>query len=72
MSRYLAAIPEDPVTQGPLLFNRDAAAYNIYSVGPDKKDDGGDLNSELLKAIKQGYGWRFIRGADLGARVVIR
>lgn len=70
--KYLAAVPEDPVTGGPLLFRQDAAAYTIYSAGPDKKDDGGDLNSELLKVIKQGFGLRFIRGADLGVRVVIR
>lgn len=69
---YLAAVPVDPVTGGPLLFKHDAAAYTIYSVGPDKNDDGGDLNSLLLKAIKQGYGGRVVRGADLGVRVVIR
>ena len=70
MPQYLAAVPQDPATGGPLLFKKDAAAYTIYSVGPDKKDDGGDLNSELLKVIKQGYGRRIIRGADLGVRVV--
>lgn len=70
--QYLAVVPADPVTGGPLLFKRDAAAYTIYSVGPDKKDDGGDLNSLLLKAIKQGFGGRVVRGADLGVRVVMR
>jgi len=70
--QYLAAVPQDPATGGPLLFKQDATAYTIYSVGPDKKDDGGDLNSALLKAIKQGYGGRAIRGADLGVRVVIK
>lgn len=70
--QYLAVVPADPVTGRPLLFKQDAAAYTIYSVGLDKKDDGGDLNSQLLKVIKQGYGGRIIRGADLGVRVVIR
>lgn len=70
--RYLPAVPEDPVTGQPLLFRQDAAAYAIYSVGIDKKDDGGDLNSDLLKVIKQGFGRRIIGGADLGVRVVVR
>lgn len=67
--QYLDAVPQDPVTGGSLLFKQDSGAYTIYSVGPDKKDDGGDLNSELLKVIKQGYGVRVVRGADLGIRV---
>ncbi len=69
---YLDSVPQDPVTGQPLLFKQDAAAYTIYSVGIDKKDDGGDLNSELLKGIKQGFGRRVIRGADLGVRVLVR
>jgi hypothetical protein len=71
--QYLAAVPQDPVTGQALLFKTDAGAYTIYSVGTDKKDNGGDLNSELLKVIQQGHGGgRAIRGADLGVRVVIR
>lgn len=69
---YMASVPLDPATGAPMLFKKDAAAHTIYSVGPDKRDDGGDLTSELLKAIKTGYGRRTIRGADIGVRVVIR
>jgi hypothetical protein len=69
---YLAAVPLDPVTGGPLLFKKAADAYTIYSAGPDRKDDGGDLTSELIKTIEQGYGRRTVRGADLGVRVLIR
>jgi hypothetical protein len=69
---FLTSVPQDPITGGPLLFKQDAGAYTIYSVGPDLKDDGGDLNSELLKVIKQGYGRRIVAGADIGVRVVVR
>lgn len=70
--QYLDAVPLDPVTGQALLFKKQAGAYSIYSVGTDKQDNGGDLNSELLQVIKQGHGRRIIRGADLGVRVVIR
>jgi len=70
LPQYIDAVPQDPVTGGPLRFKKAADAYVIYSVGPDKKDDGGDLTSELLKTIKQGYGPRVVRGADIGVRVL--
>jgi hypothetical protein len=70
--QYLEAVSQDPATGQALLFKKDAGSYTIYSVGPDKKDDGGDLNSDLLARIKRGHGPRTLRGADLGVRVVIR
>lgn len=70
--QYLDAVPQDPATGQALLFKKDAGAFTIYSVGVDKKDDGGDLNSELLKTIKQGHGRRVIRGTDIGVRVLDR
>ncbi|MDP2321206.1 MAG: hypothetical protein Q8O42_17920 [Acidobacteriota bacterium] len=70
--QYLDAVPQDPVTGQALLFKKEARSYTIYSVGTDKQDNGGDLNSELLQVIKQGHGRRTIRGADLGVRVVLR
>jgi hypothetical protein len=65
---YLAAVPPDPATGRPLLFKKAPDAYTIYSVGPDKKDDGG----ELLKTSEQGSVARRVSGADIGVRVLIR
>lgn len=70
--KYLDAVPQDPVTGRALLFKKDVGVYTIDSVGTDKQDNGGDLNSELLQVIRQGHGRRTIRGADLGVRVVLR
>ncbi|MFV2070079.1 MAG: hypothetical protein ACC645_24195, partial [Pirellulales bacterium] len=38
---YLPSIPQDPITGGPLLFKKNENGYRIYSVGLNKKDDGG-------------------------------
>ena len=43
---YFSDVPADPHSGRPLLFRPAAGAYTIYSVGPDQKDDGGDLTSE--------------------------
>ena len=67
--RYLASVPADPYSGGPLLFRSADGAYTIYSIGPDQKDDGGDLTSELERAVQRGWGRRVIAGADVGVRV---
>ncbi|MGH8638522.1 MAG: hypothetical protein ACREUZ_15400, partial [Burkholderiales bacterium] len=43
----------------------------MYSVGPNQRDDQGDLSSELERVQQQGRGRRSIRGADIGVRVLI-
>ena len=43
---YLAQIPNDPFSEGPLHYTPRNRGYTIYSVGPDRADDGG------LKAIR--------------------
>ena len=68
--QYLNDVPVDPFTGRPLLFRLSADAYTIYSVGPNQKDDGGDLTSELRGAVERGWGRRAIRGADVGIRVL--
>lgn len=67
---YLNGIPADPFTGGPLLFQATAGAYTIYSVGPNKNDDGGDLTSESRGVRTGDRGARIIRGADAGVRVL--
>ena len=68
---YLSDVPVDPFSGRPLLFRAGADAYTIYSVGPNRKDDGGDLTSELRGVVARGWGRRVIRGADVGVRVLI-
>lgn len=64
---YLAEVPVDALSGGHLLYMRDFDAYRIYSVGSNRKDDGGaDL-------IDRGSGSpRLVRGRDIGVRVLIR
>jgi hypothetical protein len=38
---YLDAVPEDPFTGGPLRYRKTTSGFVVYSVGPDKVDDGG-------------------------------
>lgn len=40
---YLTALPLDPFADAPLRFLRTDTTYVVYSVGPDGRDDGGDL-----------------------------
>jgi hypothetical protein len=39
--KYLAAVPEDPFSNGPLRYKRTEAGYVLYSVGFNGNDDGG-------------------------------
>jgi hypothetical protein len=68
---YLSDVPMDPASGRHLLYRQQTDAYVVYSVGIDGKDDGGDLNSELIEVIKRGWGRRMIAGRDLGIRVVM-
>jgi hypothetical protein len=38
---YLPALPEDPFSGDPLVYRVEAEGYTLYSVGPNKIDDGG-------------------------------
>ena len=69
---YLSDVPVDPHSGRPLLYRPAVGAYTIYSVGPDRKDDGGDLTSELQNTLARGWGRRLIRGADVGVRVLMQ
>jgi hypothetical protein len=62
--RYLTAVPSDPFDFGqPLRYRRsvsqawkkaaDHAAYTLYSVGPDRKDDGGKPIENALTASQK-------------------
>ena len=68
---YLTDIPEDPITGKPLLYRTAPDAYIVYSVGPDGKDDGGNLLRQASRTHK-GPGTIWDPSADRGIRVLIR
>ena len=41
--RYLEKLPVDPFTGKPLLVKRTKGTVTVYSVGPNLRDDGGDI-----------------------------
>ena len=69
---YIDELPEDPLSGAPLRFSRQADAYLVYSIGPNGRDDRGDVASELHTAQGRGWGRRVIRGTDIGVRVLVR
>lgn len=56
--RILEALPHDPFTAAPPLYRRTADGYVVYSVGPNLKDDGGDLSLPPLEWDAQGTPYR--------------
>ncbi|MEX0610815.1 MAG: hypothetical protein WD229_01735 [Pirellulales bacterium] len=38
---YLPAVPEDPFSGKPLIYRVQAGGHILYSIGPNRKDDGG-------------------------------
>jgi hypothetical protein len=57
--RYLAAVPTDPFDGQPLRLKRSEDGLVIYSVGVDRKDDGGNISRE----------WDQPQGTDVGFRL---
>jgi hypothetical protein len=39
--KFLPSVPLDPFTSQPLIYRRDGAGHLLYSVGSDRRDDGG-------------------------------
>jgi hypothetical protein len=66
---YMSAIPADPFSGRPLLYRVSPQAYTVYSVGPNLKDDGGDLSPETQRPGERAVS-RNIRSADVGIRVL--
>jgi len=60
--QYLASLPVDPVTGGPLLYRQTPDAYVIYGAGDNRRDDGGIVRYRVRAAAV----------ADAGVRVMIR
>jgi hypothetical protein len=57
---FLTAVPRDPQDLQPLRLARLADGIAIYSVGPDGKDDGGDVGAGMATTLK---------GRDIGIRL---
>lgn len=52
----------DPYSGGPLRYRTQGDGFVIYSVGPDRKDDGGDVTSSKRLDRCMGFlGGRFVR-----------
>jgi hypothetical protein len=39
--QYLSRVPQDPFSNQPLVYRPQGTNWLLYSVGPDRKDDGG-------------------------------
>jgi hypothetical protein len=39
--QYLDSVPIDPFSEKPLIYKPQTNSYLLYSIGPDRKDDGG-------------------------------
>ena len=66
---FVEALPEDPFDQKPLRYRRNAdGGYDVWSIGPDRRDDGG--GADLTKEEQQPniWNWHMPRGASAGQR----
>jgi hypothetical protein len=54
--KYFTRVPEDPFTGSELAYRRTDKGYVIYSVGPDRDDNGGlEEANKKQSADKQSY-----------------
>jgi hypothetical protein len=61
---YLSAVPTDPYSGEGIRFAPADDGYAVYSVGPDREDNGGDLDQRPLpppgtSAPDQGFRIRY-------------
>ena len=49
---YLPAVPIDPFTGKDMRFAKDADGYVAYSVGPNRRDDGGDVTVDWREGAR--------------------
>jgi len=66
---YLPAVPMDPFSGAPFVYDRAESPYRLYSVGPDGRDEGGRWdtvvvavpNPEAMKGVTVAYDLRLER-----------
>jgi len=49
---YIAAVPRDPYSDGPLLYKTANGDFTLYSVGPDFEDNGGKSGKDKAGRIE--------------------
>ncbi|MEX2118058.1 MAG: hypothetical protein WD847_00495 [Pirellulales bacterium] len=72
---YLAALPEDPFSSAPLVYRREVEGYVLYSVGVNRRDDGGrpGENGDLLGKMRSSLGqWQTVSIGGIIMRGTIR
>ena len=70
MPDYLPALPIDPFSGKPLILANEADGYVVYSVGANRRDDGGRDVSEGFALVPA---WsRATYTADTGIRIQYR
>ncbi|HEY7426877.1 MAG TPA: hypothetical protein VH682_21755 [Gemmataceae bacterium] len=57
----IARIPADPYDGRPLRYRRGIQVVGVYSIGPDRKDDGGDLREPIASQQAADVGFRLWR-----------
>jgi hypothetical protein len=48
---YLKTIPKDLFALQPIHYHREGKGYLLYSVGPEMKDHGGDVNKDIVVRV---------------------
>jgi hypothetical protein len=56
--RILDTLPHDPFPDAPPLYRRTDDGYVVYSVGPNLRDDGGDLRPPPIERGPGGEAYR--------------
>lgn len=64
---YLETAPLDPFTGGAIVLKLSDNGYSAYSVGPDRRDNGGDVTTPE-KTVKVPYP----ESSDIGLDIVVR
>jgi hypothetical protein len=63
--KYLEAVPLDPFDGQPLRYRKLADGVIVYSIGPDRQDDGGLLTNYSLRSLQDAGGAK----GDIGLRL---
>jgi hypothetical protein len=50
---YLTQLPMDPYSDKPLVYGKTDDTFLLYSVGPNFKDDGGQVSRDLTGRVRQ-------------------
>lgn len=69
--RYLSQLPADPFGQGTFAYQRTGDKYLLYSVGPDKTDDGGRPIDDPSKTSSPNSDARYFVQPDSRGDIVV-